>query len=425
MNKIHRGVVARLARPLAAFLVMQVSGAVADTLSLAHAELLALGKDPAVLSVEASRTALAERAVAAGELPDPMLKLGLAALPVDSFQLGQEPMTQVQLGIVQKFPRGRTRILRSDQLDQRAAGLDLVAEDRRLQILRAVRESYFEVLKQRKLAAINREAIAVFSDLLNITQDYYATGRVPQQDVLRAAVELSRAEDRATRIAQDEDRARARLATWIGDSAFLNIREDWPDPGPVLPEDTIRAGLENHPRIRALHQDVIAAETGVELARQRYKPEFSMDVTYGGRGGANPDGSGRTDLLSMMVVMDIPLFTANRQDRVVAASVAEASAASFNRDDVYRLMLSDVDLHAANLRHERERLTLFEQALLPDAGFNAESTFEAYQAAVENLTTLMRARITEFELQLDYASLQAESLKTRARLLYLQGGVSS
>nr|NIP19381.1 TolC family protein [Xanthomonadales bacterium]NIX14167.1 TolC family protein [Xanthomonadales bacterium] len=125
-----------------------------------------------------------------------------------------------------------------------------------------------------------------------------------------------------------------------------------------------------------------------------------------------------------MVVMDIPLFTANRQDRVVAASVAEANAASFNRDDVYRLMLSDVELHAANLRRERARLSLFEQTLLPDAGFNAESTFEAYQAAVENLTTLMRARITEYELQLDYASLQAESLKTRARLLYLQGASS-
>ena len=35
--------------------------------------------------------------------------------------------------------------------------------------------------------------------------------------------------------------------------------------------------------------------------------------------------------------------------------------------------------------------------------------------------SVMRARITEFELQLEYASLRAEALKTRARLRYLEG----
>ena len=73
------------------------------------------------------------------------------------------------------------------------------------------------------------------------------------------------------------------------------------------------------------------------------------------------------------------------------------------------------------MNRERERISLFENSLLPDAGFNAEATFDAYQAAVEDLTTLMRARITEFELQLEYAKLQAELLLTQARLLYFEG----
>jgi hypothetical protein len=33
----------------------------------------------------------------------------------------------------------------------------------------------------------------------------------------------------------------------------------------------------------------------------------------------------------------------------------------------------------------------------------------------------MRARITEFELQLEHVELQAELLKTQVRLLYLEG----
>jgi outer membrane protein TolC len=409
---------------VAAYGLALPGGLQADTLSLENAELLALGRDPSVQGVEARSTALTEQSVAAGQLPDPRLKFGLSALPVDTFRLAQEPMTQLQLGIVQQFPRGRSRVLRAEQFRHRASGMDEVAADRRLQIVLSVREAYFEVFMQKKLAAINSEAIAVFSDLADIIRDYYATGRAQQQDVLRADVELSRIRDRATLIAQEEDRGRARLATWIGESAFLDIDAGWPELDQPAPADEIRNGLIRHPRIRALQKEVLAADTGIELARQGYKPEFSVDLSYGGRGGINADGSERADLLSMMVSMDLPLFAGNRQDRVVAARVAESSAATYRMDDAYRRMRSELDMNAANLRRERERLALFETTLLPQAEFNADATFDAYQAAVADLTTLMRARITEFELQLDYARLLAESLKTRARLLYLQGASS-
>ena len=85
------------------------------------------------------------------------------------------------------------------------------------------------------------------------------------------------------------------------------------------------------------------------------------------------------------------------------------------------MMLSEARLHAAVLGRQLERRTLFEQRLLPDAAFNADAALAAYQAALEDLTTLMRARITEYELQLDYATLLNDTSKTLARLAYLQG----
>ena len=144
-------------------------------------------------------------------------------------------------------------------------------------------------------------------------------------------------------------------------------------------------------------------------------------MAYGGRGGTNIDGSNRPDLLTVMLTMDIPLFTANRQDRVVASRIAETSATRFARDDTYRSLKSQVEINSAALERELERLELYETTLLPQASFNAEAAFEAYRDAVDNLTTLMRARIGEYELRLDHASLQSDELKTRARLLYLQG----
>jgi outer membrane protein TolC len=397
------------------------SNVAASGLSLELAEELALDSDPGVRSVEANRLALEEMSVAAGQLPDPLIKMGLVSLPTDTFNLGQEAMTQVQVGVVQKFPRGKSRALRSEQIGLRSQGLDQKARDQELRILLAVREQFLEVAKQQRLARINAEAITAFSDVANITEEYYATGRVYQQDVLQAAVELAKIEDRATRIAQDEEQARARLSMWIGDAAYQDLDDAWPSFIDRFSADAIKDGIQNHPRILALQKNVSAAETGVELARQKYKPEFALDLTYGGRGGTNPDGSSRTDLLTFMVVMDVPLFHRNRQDRSVAAQLAESSAAMFSRDDLFRRMQSEVDFHFATFQRQQERITLFENTLLPEAAFSSEASFGAYQSSIEDLTSLLRTQITEFDLQLEHARLQAEVLKTRARLMYLEG----
>ena len=122
--------------------------------------------------------------------------------------------------------------------------------------------------------------------------------------------------------------------------------------------------------------------------------------------------------------MDIPLFTKNRQDRLLASSIADTSATEFARDDIYRSMKARIEENAATLEREQQRLELYQQQLLPQAAYNAEAAFEAYQNAVDDLTTLMRARIGEYELKLSHVSLRADEIITRARLLYLQGETS-
>jgi outer membrane protein TolC len=408
-------------RLLVAAALACVGQAQAEGLSLQAAEAIATRQDPSVEAMESRRQALDEMAVASAQLPDPMVKAGLMSLPTDTWKLDQEPMTQVLIGISQKFPRGKSRKLKSEQFSEQSKALDESAQDMRLRIRLSVRDAYLDVLRQIKLAQVNNEAITAFADLEDITQDYYATGRVQQQDVLRASVERAKAEDRATRIAEEEEHARAQLAAWVGDDAYRQLDSDWPALPAVADQDTIEKGLLNHPRIAALQQQATAADTGVELARQRYKPEFGVDLAYGARSGNNMDGSSRSDLFSVMLVMDLPFFHGNRQDRYVAAAVSQSSAALYDRDDMLRRMASQVRAAASARQRQLERQDRYQKRLLPDARFNADAALSAYQAALENLTTLMRARITEYDLQLDYVRLEADLLKTQALLLYLQG----
>jgi len=333
-------------------------------------------------------------------------------------------MTQAVIGVQQTFPRGHTRSLSSERMNESVARTEAEAEDQRLKILLAVREDYTQVFLQSEREKVLQQSAEVFSDLADITRDYYATGRAHQQDVVQAQLELSKVEERLVGIRQQEEQARARLAERIGAAAYQDLDAGWPQIGQPEPAQQLVTGLAEHPRIRAWQHEIAKSKTSEELARQAYKPGFAVDLAYGARSGQNTNGTNRSDLLSIFVTMDIPLFTANRQDRVLAASVADTAATEFARDDIYRSMKARIEEYAGTLAREQERLRLYRDNLLPQAAFNAEAAFEDYQDAVGDLTTLMRARIGEYELKLSHVSLRADEIITRARLLYFQGETS-
>lgn len=396
----------------------------AAKLTIAEAGKLALSGDYSLQAIKARSQSMTELSVATEKLPDPQLKLGFANLPTDTFNLGQEAMTQAVVGVRQMFPRGHTRSLSSARIKESAARSDAEAEDREHIVVLAAREEYTRIFVHRERQKILQQSLVVFADLAEITRDYYATGRAQQQDVVQAQLELSKVEERLARFRQQEEEARARLAEWIGAEAYRDLDPQWPQIAQPASAQRIIADLVDHPRIRAWQHEISKAKTSEEIARQAYKPGFAVDLAYGGRGGQNPDGTDRADMLSVFVSMDIPLFTKNRQDRVLASSIADTSATQFARDDIYRSMKARIEQNFAALTREQERLGLYEEFLLPQAGYNAEAAFEAYQDAVDDLTTLMRARIGEYELKLSYATLRADEIITRARLLYLQGEAS-
>jgi len=393
-------------------------------LGLKEAEALALAADPAVQQLQAQAAALRERAVSRAQLPDPKLKLGAMNLPVDTFDRSDVPMTQMQVGVQQRFPPGDTLQLRGQQTEARADSLSDRAIDQKLITLRSLREDYLEVLYQVEAGRIIDDARSLFEELLAVSTDYYGTGRSQQQDVFRAELELSRLDDRSTRVTQAEEMARARLAVWIGEAAYRPLSSVWPELDRPQPLAELVAGIERHPRIRFFHKQVLASEIGVDVARENYKPGWMLDVTYGARNGQDLDGTSRPDFLSAMVSIDLPLFRANRQDRELAASSRDVDASTAARQDAYRQLQRAADREWAAYRRLEERLKLFTEHLLPEARDNSRASLAAYQSGVSEFTTLVRARITEYELQLDYARARIDQKIARARLIYLSGDPS-
>src|ERR1700704_3437660 len=93
----------------------------AQTLTLEEAQRRAVDRSRQLVAQESAVRSSREMAVAAGQLPDPVLKAGIDNLPVngpDQFSTTRDFMTMRRIGLMQEMTRGEKRDLRA----QRYAG---------------------------------------------------------------------------------------------------------------------------------------------------------------------------------------------------------------------------------------------------------------------------------------------------------------
>ena len=220
-------------------------------LTMAEAEDLALAAEPGRLALEAQAAALNERAIVAGELPDPMLRVGLNNFPLESGGFSTEGMTQVMVGYRQAFPAGKTRSLSFEKFGRLADSMNENAATRGRNVRTATQKAWLELYFLDNAEALIHESRPLFSDLAEITRSLYSVGRKNQQDVLRAELELSRLDDRLIDIERRRARARASLAEWIGDEASRPVATNFPRWTSVPAMSDLQQGLSQHPAVLA------------------------------------------------------------------------------------------------------------------------------------------------------------------------------
>ena len=391
-------------------------------LSLQLAEQLALEQDPVLKASQAQSEAYREQATAEDTLPDPKMKIGFMNFPTDTFERDQEPMTQIQVGFEQMIPRGDMQKIKSRRASKSSEAAQAMTENRRRMVIMQVRNAYLELLYWLNAEKVVLRSQKLFNRLVDITQSQYASGQQRQQDVIRAELELDMLADRMDEIRTKQDAARASLAKLIGyEQAAQPLLETLPSFADLSSASQYAEQLRQHPVIHNLDAMVANSQYGIELARQEYKPNWMIGVTYGFRDGFNPDGSERPDFLSAMVTFDVPLFTGNRQDKKVAASRLRHQASMETREDKLRELQQQLSETLSSWQRLNDRLQRYNEAIVPQSRENARAALFAYQNRRGEFTALMRARITELETDLKQLRLRVDYLKAHARLLYLLG----
>jgi outer membrane protein TolC len=287
----------------------------------------------------------------------------------------------------------------------------------------AVRQAWLETYYWHQAAAILGEVRPLFVDLASISQSLFSVGRARQPAVLQAALELSRLDDRLLQVDTQALAARAALQQWVGEHASRPLPSRMPS-WPELPDPgTLREGLAQHPAMQAAEARTLAQSHAVELAREQFKPGWMIDLGYGYRDGSLPSGEPRSDFVSLMVSVDLPLRRRHRQSQDLKAALQERRAAEQSRAELLRRLSSELQREYDRSQLLAQRIAGYEQRILVQADERAQASLAAYQSDDGQLDEVLRGYIDQLETRLAHLRLQVERAQSFAVLANL-GGLS-
>jgi len=422
------------------FIVIPVLNAQENVLSLNKTIHIAKHNDLWLVENYYSQKSIESLSITAGTLPDPKMSVDFLNYPIDSFDFGREPMTQVKVGISQMFPRGKTRQLTRKQLSIKSEIFPFQRLDRSAKVEVMATRLWLDAYKTQESIELIEQNRSLFEQLADVAESNYSTafGKTQQQDIVRAQLELTRLEDRLNVLQQDFDTSMQLLSKWLTDRFTqeymdldvvegINNSENWfvdkKLPSLILKysidlsDNQILQLLNDHPAVVAIQQKIKASETGVEIAKQKYKPALSVHASYGLRGDS-PEGLTRSDFLTFGLSFDVPLFTKNRQDKQLESAVAINDATQSQVYQLLKQMLASYKSSKAQLLQINKRQSLYRDKLLPQMREQAEASLTAYTNDNGDFAEVVRSRIAQLNAEIDALNIDVKRQELIAQINY-------
>lgn len=368
---------------------------------------------------ESSRGAVeaaVQMAVAAGQLPDPILKLGLNNVPVngpDQFSLSRDFMTMRSISVMQEFTRSDKRRAKAARFEAEAAA----AEAQRAVGLANVQRNAVGAWLDRWYAEQTNVLLGHHGHpielALQAANAAYRSGRGSRAEVLAMELELQKLHDR-----QDENRATVATATlnlqrWVGAEANRPLSDRPPLAVPQHVQQLAKGEFDAVPELAAAQREVALAESEIQVAREARKPDVTVELMYSQRGSAY------SNMGSVNVSFPVPWDRGNRQDRDVAARLAQANEARAKSETVRRNTQAMVGARLAELQRNLERLKRYDERTLPLATSQADAALTAYRANTGTLLAVAEANHRAIDMKLERLTLEAKTAKLWADLTFL------
>ncbi|HET7551138.1 MAG TPA: TolC family protein [Gemmatimonadaceae bacterium] len=383
----------------------------AGVLALSRSEAVdsALARNPQLRAAREQIAQARARVSEATALPDPELGLSMDT-ENRPFTHGAAGTKELGLGVTIPFP---TKLYQAGK----AAGSDVDAArfsyaQSRQEIASETIQSYDALLVARRHGENLREAKQLAEDFLQKTQARYNAGSAAGIDVVKAKVEVSRAENDLIANERDVANARAALNRLIGRvlGAPLELSDTLAAPEPIPALDLLeRRALEARPEIRGMEAARRGASATASLARQYWLPDVSVSLTKDFADGV--DAPYTTE-----IGFGIPLFFwQHHKGEVAEARHHELELQASSRDLAAQVAQEVQAAHAAASTSLRQVAYLRDE-LLPEAREAYRIASTSYGLGGSSALEVLDAQRTLLDVESQYTDALGASNDARAQL---------
>ena len=404
-------------------LPVQSSRAVQGAAALDKLVAEAQQNNPEIQAARKEKEAAQYRVAPAGALDDPMLETGFINVPVNSLRFDREDMTMKMIGLSQRLPYPGKRGLRQDVATRDAETVGYGYQETVNRVARDIKTAYFDLGLTIAMTGLVEKNKLTLEQFLRIAEARYGVGQGTQADVLKAQTQLSRMVDELLKLARERPTIEAELNRMLGRGA--NVTAPLPEP-PQLREETLNleslreTALTQRPQLLALQSMVSRNEKALDLARKDYYPDFDVRLSYGQR-DRMPDGARRSDMVSLTVAFNLPVWRGTKLEPRVAESLAlrdqALSLQQAQRNEVDAKLRQQAAAVEQNLKSAR----LYQTAILPQARLTVESALAAYRVNRVDFLTLLDSQMTVFNYEISLATAVANYNKALAEIHLLTG----
>jgi len=374
-------------------------------LTLDDAERMALAVNPEI-AVAARRVAVAEAHIpVAGALDDPSVMYRGWGIPLE--RPWNYNAAQNMFSVSETLPGAGKRALRTSVADADVSVAKSQLDEVRLEVRVRVHKAFDDLLRAEDELKFHDQHVDIARQAIEAARIKYAVGKIPQQDMLKAQVALTRLAEHMIRFDHDADLARARLNTLLG-------REPG-TPLSVAGEFAVLSALPDAPKLNDLallsRPDLLAAQQAAlrshkeqSLARKAYVPDFTVSAGY----MLMPSGSNMRNDYMVEGSMNLPWLNHRKHD----AEIAEATAQATEQDAELAAMRNNasgqIQEALVEAKAAQDLARMYHDELRPQAEATLESSVVAYENNKTDFLDLLDSQMTVIDIDLAWIQAVAD-----------------
>ena len=281
-------------------------------------------------------------------------------------------------------------------------------------VINDVKRSYAEIFLARKEADLRVRNIDLLRQFADVSEAKYATGRISQQDVLKAVVEISRMHDDIFML--DE---RLQVA-----EAQLNALLDRPVNAPIGPlaephesvslpsvSELQQIALDRHPELQMARLERERSDAALAVAKKEYRPDFFV-------GGGYMLSPQERDSWTASVGITWPRAPWARKglDARVAEATADTETAVAKQREVESSIRLAVQQAYVRVIVANQRAELLRGSVLPQSEQTLEVSRVAYQTDRGDFLAMIDSQRVLLDTQLTYYRALGDSEQALADL---------